>query len=38
MNDMMGSGMMWGMGLPGIIFVVVLALVVAALIKFVFFR
>lgn len=35
MNDMMGEGMMWGMGLMGI---VALALVVAALVKYLFFR
>jgi hypothetical protein len=38
MHDMMGSGMMWGMGVLGIVTIVVLALVVAALAKYVFFR
>ncbi len=38
MNDMMGEGMMWGMGLVGTIGVVVLALVVAALVKYLLFR
>lgn len=35
MHDMMGEGMMWGMGL---LVVLVLVLVVTALIKYVFFR
>lgn len=35
MNDMMGSGMMWGMGLAGLIGIV---LVIAALVKYLFFR
>lgn len=35
MNDMMGEGMMWGMGLMSI---VALALVVAALVKYLFFK
>jgi hypothetical protein len=38
MHDMMGGGMMWGMGLLGIFGVAVLVLVVAALVKYVFFR
>jgi hypothetical protein len=38
MHDMMGSGMMWGMGVLGVVTIVVLALVVAALVKYVFFR
>jgi len=39
-NDMLNStnGMMWGMGLFELLIVVVFALVVAALIKYVFFR
>jgi hypothetical protein len=37
MNDGM-SGMMWGMGVVWLFTVVVLALVVAALIKYLFFR
>lgn len=36
MNDMMDGGMMWGMGLFGILGIVVLALLVAALIKYLF--
>jgi len=35
---MMGSGMMWGMGLLGVIGIIVLVLVIAALGKYVFFR
>ncbi len=38
MNDMMGSGMMWGMGLAGLIGIVVVVLVIAALIKYLFFH
>jgi hypothetical protein len=38
MNEMMGSGMMWGMGVAGIIGTVVIVLVIAALIKYLFFR
>lgn len=38
MHDMMSSGMMWGMGLFGVIGVVVLVLVIAALVKYIFFR
>ncbi|EFI53378.1 Uncharacterised protein [Afipia felis] len=38
MHNMMGEGMMWGMGLFGVIGIVVLVLVIAALVKYVFFR
>lgn len=38
MNDMMGCGMMWGMGLAGLIGLVLIALVIAALVKYLFFR
>ena len=39
MNDMMGSSMaMWGMGLAGFLGLVVAILVIAALIKYLFFR
>jgi heme/copper-type cytochrome/quinol oxidase subunit 2 len=34
MNEMMGSGMMWGMGVVGIIGIIVIVLVIAALIKY----
>ncbi len=37
-NDMMGSGMMWGMGLAGILGLLVIVLVIAALIKYLFSR
>lgn len=35
---MMSDGMMWGMGLRGLMFAVLVMLVIAALVKFVFFR
>jgi hypothetical protein len=39
MNDMMGGGaMMWGMGAIGILTLVVLALLLVALVKYIFFR
>jgi hypothetical protein len=38
MHDMMGSGMMWGMGLAVLIGSAVIVLVIAALVKYVFFR
>lgn len=38
MNDMMGSGMMWGMGLAGLLGIIVIVLVIAGLIKYLFFR
>lgn len=34
----MMNGMGWGMGLAGLVSLVVLALVIAALVKYVFFR
>ncbi|CCF00542.1 hypothetical protein predicted by Glimmer/Critica (plasmid) [Sinorhizobium fredii HH103] len=37
-NDMMGGGMMWGMGGIGILALIMTVLVIAALIKYVFFR
>jgi hypothetical protein len=37
MHDMMGS-MGWGMGLAGLLVLIVVALVIAALVKYVFFR
>jgi hypothetical protein len=37
MMDMM-SGMGWGMGIISVIFIVLLVLAIAALIKYVFFR
>jgi hypothetical protein len=38
MHDMMGGGMMWGMGLFGVVALVVLVLIAAALVKYLFFR
>jgi hypothetical protein len=38
MNDVMGGGMMWGMVLAGLLGIVVVVLVIAALIKYLFFR
>jgi hypothetical protein len=40
MRDMMGgmNGMMWGMGLSGLLLVAVALLAIAALIKYLFFR
>ena len=36
MNSMMGGGMMWGMGLLGLLVIIVLVLAAAALIKYLF--
>ena len=38
MQHMMDGGMMWGMGLGGLIALILLVLVIAALAKYVFFR
>jgi hypothetical protein len=38
MHDMMNPDMMWGMGAFGLLGVIVLVLVIAALIKYLFFR
>lgn len=38
MENGIGGGMMWGMGLWGLFGLVVVALVIAALVKYVFFR
>jgi hypothetical protein len=38
MHDMMGSGMMWGMGLGGVLAIILVVLVIAALVKYLFFR
>jgi hypothetical protein len=35
---MMGDGMMWGMGLWGLVVAVLVVLAVAALFKYIFFR
>ena len=37
MDHMIGSGMMWGMGLIGMLLIVVLVLAAAALVKYLFF-
>ena len=37
MNHMMGGGMMWGMGLIGLLVIIVLILAAAALVKYLFF-
>lgn len=36
MNGMMGGGMMWGMGLVGLLVLVLLVLAIAALVKYLF--
>ena len=38
MNDMMSGGIMWGMGIGGLIVLAIIVLVIAALVKFLFFR
>jgi hypothetical protein len=38
MDQMMAGGMMWGMGLIGLLLIIVLMLAAAALIKYLFFR
>jgi hypothetical protein len=38
MQQMMDGGMMWGMGFGGLIALILLILVIAALVKYVFFR
>ena len=38
MQDMMSGGMMWGMGLFGVVGLVVLVLLAAALVKYLLFR
>jgi hypothetical protein len=38
MHDMMGGGMMWGMGLVDLLVTILLLLVIAALVKYLFFR
>lgn len=38
MQHMMDGGMMWGMGLGGLIALVLIVLLIAALVKYVFFR
>jgi hypothetical protein len=38
MMDQMGGGMMWGMGLLGLLVIIVLLLAAAALVKHLFFN
>lgn len=38
MHDMMGGEIMWGMGIGGILVLLVLLLVIAALVKYLLFR
>jgi hypothetical protein len=38
MHDMMNGGMMWGMGLGGLVLLVLVILAIAALVKYLFFR
>lgn len=38
MNGMMSDGMMWGMGLWGLLLVLLVVLAAAALVKYLFFR
>ena len=38
MNDIMSGGIMWGMGIGGLIVLAIVVLVIAALVKFVSFR
>lgn len=38
MMEGMGGGMMWGMGVFGLLVLIALILIVAALVKYVFFR
>jgi hypothetical protein len=38
MNDMMSGGGMWGMGIGGLVMLLIVVLVIAALVKYIFFR
>jgi len=38
MNGIMGGGMMWGMGVSGLVILLLVLLAIAALIKYLFFR
>jgi hypothetical protein len=38
MNDMMSGGGPWGMGIGGLAMMLVVVLVIAALVKYIFFR
>ena len=37
MDQMMGGGMMWGMGLIGLLVIIAMVLAAAALVKYLFF-
>jgi len=37
MDQMIGGGMMWGMGLIGVLIIIVLILAAAALVRYIFF-
>ncbi len=38
MNDMMSGAGFWGMGIGGLVMLLIVVLVIAALVKYVFFR
>jgi hypothetical protein len=38
MQSMMGGAMAWGMGISGVIVILLIVLVIAALVKYLFFR
>ncbi|MBB4240438.1 hypothetical protein GGD54_001158 [Rhizobium tropici] len=38
MNEVMAGGMMWGMGLAGLLAIILVVLATAALIKYLFYR
>jgi len=38
MNNTMGGGMMWGMGLGGLLVLVLVVLAIVALVKYIFFQ
>ena len=38
MHDMVNGGMMWGMGIGGLVLIVLVLLAIAALVKYLFFR
>ena len=38
MNEVMGGGMMWGMGLAGLLAIILVVLAIAALVKYLFYR
>lgn len=38
MNEVMGGGMMWGMGLAGLLAIILVVLAIAVLVKYLFYR